>query len=242
MHATGMDWLQTLLVFGGIWFWLLVAADLFLAGLACLYFESGKWATVTVVSGLLVLHFCGGPSVVGLVLNHPWYSIGGFLGFLALGIPGAIVECRLSLGDRREKYDKAKRSFLKENGVGGSDIPDELLSRWKRDSDSNSGEIPDIGDMLEDLVRWATYWPIYMAWRLLRDPIKKFFTEVFRALRNYLQNMANKMFEDVQKDFREPPPGVGTDEAGPKPKPRKGMGGSGGSGDGLTVDRGKMFS
>jgi hypothetical protein len=71
------------IMFSPLW-WLLVLGAC-VAIIAALENERGTWATITLVSTLVLLNFFGTTPLLSWIVDKPWWFLGGIVGFFAVG-------------------------------------------------------------------------------------------------------------------------------------------------------------
>lgn len=217
----------------GIWWWVLVLAELFLVGV-CSQSDDwwGGWGVIFLIGGLALWTLCGDLGLFSWVVAHPWSLAAGCGIYLVAGVVWSIYKWRfIFLSERMRAYESFKDNWLREhsqprNIVGGHlVIPDDSKSRFLSDLKSAGsghslrrgsysdwsvrGQIcvrPLARDNKARITRWMAYWPWSLTWYLVAD----FLTHLFRAIAEWMEgvfdSMAHRHFRNVEGDWKLPPP------------------------------------
>lgn len=208
--------LITLFALGTFWFWVLVAVH-FCVLLALIEYEKTGWATFSMIATFAALYFLGDFNVVTAALRNPGLTAGIIGGYFVAGTAWSVAKWWFFVRRCREDYDKLKATFLRQNGIEGSAIPDNLKAKWKESLTSHyrygserrysfsNGVIPKASDHKSRIMTWMCYWPWSMVWTLINDPVKRLFKQIYLQIAGMLQRISNSVFSGVEDDLREPP-------------------------------------
>lgn len=210
-----------LFVFGGFWFWILVsviAAWLF----AAVKHENGGWATGSVITFAMVMWLFGNFNVFNYIFKNPTFVLCCFLGYLMVGVLWSFCKWMFFNRTIRETYDRIKESFLNDNRLGGTIIPEGLKSAWRTHvSKSSEWEKcsytfkphfysgiqraedmrPKAKDHKSDITFWISFWPVSMIWSIVHDFVERMINEIFNYFKSVYDNISRRMFRGIDADF-----------------------------------------
>jgi hypothetical protein len=121
---------MVIFVFGGFWFWLLIALESIYLVSQIDDDDGGVNATVSFVLTLLALNFFGDIPVFRWILANPLMLLGGLAGYLLLGVTWATAKWWFYVTNRLYMYKEKKAVFLKVYKVTGETVPAELQTEW----------------------------------------------------------------------------------------------------------------
>lgn len=199
-----MAWLWTLLVFGGFWFWILAAGEVFCL-FVCIAKDRGTPATISVIVFATLMALFGGPNVFRFARDHPVSFSLWVGGYIVAGTIWAIVKWWFFVRKVRRKYDDAKSKFLKGKGFNVMVIPPELREDWRRTIGFGFGAPPQAREHKGDILFWMTFWPFSLTWTLVDDVITRIFEEIYEALHSFLQSISNRAFRGIENDLTDSP-------------------------------------
>jgi len=207
--------LLSLFVFGGFWFWSLLAVASIILIVALENSNEGR-ATFVFLAALAAIVFLGNTSWLTWVMENP-LSIGLYvLAYLFLGVGWGISKWWVYLHDvsarnRAERYDwldREKASLCVSDDdyeaacVNSPNLwSDKVKAAWK--SYVRCGyygkpiEKPIVSDNKSRITGWMTYWPWSALWTLINDPLRRFYQWAYTRLSGLLQGMSDKAFKDL---------------------------------------------
>lgn len=168
--------MTTLLIFGGIWFWILVA----ISGIvitACIEIEepSGLGANITLLVTGLLLYFLGNKaSFLGLgdyISQNPGSVILFFVLYVALGIVWIVVKWWLFLIDARQRIIEGNSTF------------------WASEFRP--------GNHKSRITHWGIYWPFSALWTLINNPMRRLFNYIHYSIEGLLQGISDRVMKSV---------------------------------------------
>jgi hypothetical protein len=195
---------------GSLWFWLLLAGESILL-FVLVERDRGALATASFLATLLLLQFLGDVNIFGYVVRHPWTVALGAAAYFALGTLWAIAKWWFHVREQRARYDELRSAYLRVYGLGPHEaMPEDLQHQWQRCLEqARRGrrrlEVrPLAARHKAGILRWMSYWPWSFAWTMLKDPIRKAFLAIYRAIAEHLQRISDRAFQGVEADL---PPG-----------------------------------
>jgi len=212
--------LLSLFVFGGLWFWgLLAVASIVL--ISCLEKENEGGATFVFLATLATVVFLGNTSWLTYIIENP-LSIGLLSGaYLLIGVLWGISKWWIYLHDvsarnRAERYDwvarrKAQLTTHNEDYEAWKAAcvnpprrwPDVVKTAWKKyvkvEYYGDTITKPMVSNSKARITAWMTYWPWSALWTLINDPIRRFYRWAYTQLRGLLQGMSDKAFQDLDE-------------------------------------------
>lgn len=178
-----------ILIFGTIWFWLVLTGTL---GLIIYFLESalyehkdtggGVKATFTLAVFIAAYYLFGSHDHIFNILNYiktHTLTIAGLLGvYLVLGVVWAIVKWYFYLLNKREYLtDRLKNSIIND------------LDNY----------IPAAKENKSRIMSWMMYWPFSGIWTLINDPIRKAFQVVYRNIEIFFDKMSASIFAELKR-------------------------------------------
>jgi hypothetical protein len=202
----GVD-LPEIFVMGSAWFWLLLLGETILLVLL-LEYDQGAIATLAFVATLLLLQFLGDVDIFGYGIRHPWTVALGAAAYLVVGTGWAIAKWWFYVRERRAWYEELRAAFVQVHGLERqSPLPEDLQPCWQRclvaaRRHGQRMEAPPLAAQHKPrILWWMSYWPWSLAWTMLKDPVRKAFLSIYHQIADYLQEIADKAFRDVQADL-----------------------------------------
>lgn len=201
-----------LLVFGGPLFWGILVIWL-IALFISVENEYGICAFLATVAYGFVLHFMFGVDVFH-ILHHPMMLLAAIGLYFPIGACWSFFRWYMFVHAKLEKYVEFKTEWLVSKGqTSFESIPDHLKEEWiKYLEGGRSSNYTDFKDMVKPplvrdnksrILRWIGYWPISaMAW-VFNDMVRGFCKMIYSRIANWLQSIANSVFEKVKKDLPE---------------------------------------
>jgi len=206
------------LVFGGPVFWAVLLAWI-VALFVSVEYEYGIFAFLsTLVYGVL-LYFVFHVNVPQLLYNHPILILVGIALYLPIGAAWSFFRWYMFVHSKLEQYTDMRNEWLANKGeTSFTEIPDHLKEEWIKyleGEDTTRGtwhshpkrrdllKPPLVRDNKARILRWIGYWPISaMSWAF-NDMIRGFCKMIYGRIANWLQGIANSIFEKVKKDLPE---------------------------------------
>jgi len=201
----------------GFWWWLLIiAASCFV--IWSLEYDNLFSATATLLGTIVLMTVFGSSQLLEYMLSG-WGTLVVIAGYLACGVVWSFIKWYLYLIDRRADYIREKASWLKNEGIEGTDIPEDQKDAWLKYlvtntefavyAYNNNGPTKNIVVTLVPLatenktkiVTWMTYWPWSLVWTMLADIVKRVFEHIYNMLLGWLQAISNWVFSAINNDF-----------------------------------------
>ena len=201
----------------GFWWWLLIiAASCFV--IWSLEYDNLFSATATLLGTIVLMTVFGSSQLLEYILSG-WGTLVVIAGYLACGVVWSFIKWYLYLIDRRADYIREKASWLKNEGIEGTDIPEDQKDAWLKYlvtntefavyAYNNNGPTKNIVVTLVPLatenktkiVTWMTYWPWSLVWTMLADIVKRVFEHIYNMLLGWLQAISNWVFSGINNDF-----------------------------------------
>jgi len=201
----------------GFWWWLLIiAASCFV--IWSLEYDNLFSATATLLGTIVLMTVFGSSQLLEYILSG-WGTLVVIAGYLACGVVWSFIKWYLYLIDRRADYIREKASWLKNEGIEGTDIPEDQKDAWLKYlvtntefavyAYNNNGPTKNIVVTLVPLatenktkiVTWMTYWPWSLVWTMLADIVKRVFEHIYNMLLGWLQAISNWVFSAINNDF-----------------------------------------
>ncbi len=134
--------------------------------------------------------------IIAAIKASPSDAVKYFLGYLFVGAVWAIFKWWLYAKDRYRQYLSERAAFFKRHKV--SEWTPSLNDEWKASNRySGLGDPPLAADHKEKIVTWLAYWPFSMLGFLIRDWIKRLFTEIYERLSGLLDSISRSVFKEV---------------------------------------------
>jgi hypothetical protein len=149
--------------------------------------------------------------------DHPYKTFMGLFAYFTLGLPWVSFWWWWKQSEKREVYNDARRTFVKDHNLAdaGQDpllvkIPDELLIAW-RDCyvGGSAGHPKGLRDFWKEhsrsLTCALTWWPLHAACFFFKDFLWNFWKRVLNMFRFLFDRIDNMAWGDVEEDFRDIP-------------------------------------
>ena len=198
-------WLAAFFAVGTIGFWVTMVA--FVCGLVALT-ENLKpgWAATVTAGWLWFIAATGLFNVLSFAREYPWYMCIIVAAYLGLGLFWGWAKWLAYAQKHHEPYNNKKREWLRDKGLTGTAIPDDLKEEWTNfvnNSYSRLGEVVKIPlalDNKELIMNWGMFWPFSFVWFIIKDPLWRFFNAAFNRLHDLYQFTADKIYADVKSE------------------------------------------
>lgn len=207
-------------VLGSFWFWGLMGLT-FLLLLIEVANEQWGFAALTMIATVVTLQLFGDVSVLAWIKDNPVQFASGLVGYLGVGVVWAFIKWYLHVASKREEYDDLKRTFMKEQGLVATLIPEDKRVEWARFvcknkqayyTHTNSDKTclktakeltapPSAREHKSRIMSWMAYWPWSALWSLLDDFLRKLYERIYRVIVGTLQRIAEFAFRGVENDF-----------------------------------------
>ena len=212
--------LYELIVFGGLWFWI-IAAIAFIALLIEIVNERFVAAFFTMLAFAAI--------IVGFSnVNWHWFVENKVTLFYAAGlylvaaVVTSVVKWYFYGRDARENYNKFRANFLSKRGLSDtSSIPEEHRVEWSaklRDFIATSSYsqnttiysdtiitpehlIPQARHHKALITGWMAWWPFVAFWSLFDDFFRRLWEVIYRLCSRGYQRISNMAFSGVEADF-----------------------------------------
>jgi len=212
--------LYELIVFGGIWFWILVGIAA-IALLAEIVNEKFTAAFFTMFAFVAIL--------VGFSkIEWHWFVDNKITLFYAIGfylvaaVVTSIVKWYFYGRDARERYNEFRSKFLARRGLSDtSQIPEEHRIQWLSElrnfithspysggfsiySDTvitTEHLIPQARHHKALITGWMAWWPFVAFWSLFDDFFRRLWEVIYRLCSKGYQQLSNMAFRGVEADF-----------------------------------------
>ena len=202
-------------VFGSFEFWSrVVLSSCILIGL--LEFSQGIWATLALFGTLFILYSAGNFSLHAISEN-PWWTAFYVLVYIAMGPATAVFMWWRKVSKLGERYEDEKIRFLKDKGIRGSAISEELKDAWRKwlqndyefkktklKIDKDGIVPPDPNDYKEEIYLWITFWPWSILRFLFADFVRRLVRTIYRKIRTFLAGISERAFAGFKGDFIPP--------------------------------------
>lgn len=220
--------LWALIEFGGILFWLFVAAFLVFETVMVTK-DLRWWAAVSLVAFLAFLQLFTTFNLIQFVADNWMYCLYALGAYFMVGIAWGFVKWESFIGKRKSDFDELKRRFLEDRRVSGKDIPAEMQTQWSvhvinhfkgvyasRTSESDlvynwtpdkikTLITPSARNEKSRLMTWMAYWPFSLLSTLLCDIILDTWNWIYSNLHQVFQYRAAARFAGVESEFGIPP-------------------------------------
>jgi len=205
-----------MLVFGGVLFWILIAA-IGIVILASVEYEKPVLSTISVVGFFVLLAYLGDFSLWAFVVHHPTWSLIGLAAYVFFGVCWSYCKWHFFVVSMAQRYNENFRERVelikqyenekREKRESGS----EWITMRKLDSLSNKihccesemslNRKPEAKKFKRRIMIWMVHWPWSCIWTIINDPIKKLFKYIFRKLQAFYQRIADKAYCSTE-EFR----------------------------------------
>ena len=193
--------MEPLLAVGGIFFYIIVAVFLAVL-LGCIEYQKGWWSSILVTAFCLVLYTVFGVNVVTLAVNNPWMIAPYVVGYFVVGSVWACVKWIFYSHKMLDIVKDIKMEYLNRHNISSNVIPEDKKEDFIYKVLANSkyhDEFypPKFLKHKADWMMWATYWPLSLFWTMLDQPIKKLWNFIYSNIGQMMQNITDKMFENI---------------------------------------------
>jgi hypothetical protein len=217
-----LPWVALFVLFTPAWWFLVFVASCLI--MWALDDDNFRWATAVIVCGVLVMSALGGVEWYTCLRENPRYLGYGVLGYFGLGTVWAMFKWVLFGYKERDKYEKVKRTWLKDHGIDGTVVPNNLkvaftsylvdegkYIRWvkvfdeERKTWEKKAQISYIPVAWENKSRWcgwAAFWPWSLTWFIIADLVKRTFEFIQRRLGRLMDAIMRRIWRGVEDDFR----------------------------------------
>lgn len=197
-----------LLVFGGPVFWLVLVAWI-VALFVSVEYERGILAFISTIAYGLLLYFLFSVDLPHMFIHHPMMILCGVALYFPIGAAWSFFRWFMFVHSKLDEYVDFKTKWLISKGQTSFDnIPDHLKEGWVKNLEHGYEykeliKPPLVRENKSRILRWIGYWPISaMAWAF-NDMVRGFCKMIYGRIANWLQSIANSVFEKVKKDFPE---------------------------------------
>ena len=165
--------LYAFFIFGGFWFWSLVAGEILFLGYF-VYEERGYPSTAALIIFALLLVGFGDVTIIPYIRDNP-KTIGIGLSIYFVGaIAFAIVKFYLKLKDIKRRYINNKYDKY----------------------------VPSFNEMFSKVAFWMAYWPICLFWSIATDFIVRFFKGLANSISSIFKKMYYSVLGDILEDIK----------------------------------------
>lgn len=196
--------LETFLAIGGIGFWSLVALETILL-LCWIEWEYSGLATLSVLITAIIMQFGCHVDIIGYVQTSPIVVLYFALGYFATGTVWSVIKWWFFVRGERRKYDEYKETWLKNQGIEGNSIPDNLKGSFLSSIPSyGSDKIeirPQVGWHKARIFLWIAYWPWSCLWTVINDPVRRICREIYSSIKATLQKISDHVWAGTEQDF-----------------------------------------
>jgi len=223
--------LIVLFTLGSPLFWLLV---LVVSGCVIWAVEENRWywAGFSVLAFLAACIFLGDTGIVKSIIERPYMIVPWAGGFVGLGITWGFVKWFAFLHKRRRKYEDAKLTWLREQGLlDAKDVPEELKEKWTlwllNSNDWSRRKVafvpankwdtepavdptervltvrPRAWENKTKIITWMAFWPWSLFWYLLGDLLHDLWNRIYSWLGDLFEQMSKHVFRNISADVVE---------------------------------------
>lgn len=207
-----------LFALGSLGFWILLSVVCILL-IAAVEYERPGWATLSLIATFSALAYFGDFNILTFAKENPLIATGCFVGYFVAGALWALGKWWFFLRARRENYNDTKAEFLRQHGITGQQIPDNLLKEWQEQTNwfidnhhrrptryakaqDTTSVAPRARDHKSRILTWMAYWPWSMFWTMINDFVKRVFKTIYEEIQVLFQKISDKVFAGVEDDFR----------------------------------------
>lgn len=213
--------IKELLIFGGIWFWIVVGGFALWFVIATFREKGGQTFSATLLL-LGVLLFFSNFNIFQWIYDNPlpcFYWAGGYLG---IGIVWAVIKWYLFNTKVRSVYNNLRAAFLEAYGDGSDTIPNQCLEKWgeylsnekswkeltryyefkKRWTVRSINDvIPSPSQYKDNIIFWMMHWPLSFIFFFLGDFLERLFTRIYQAISSMFEGITKRIFKSIPDDF-----------------------------------------
>ena len=176
----------------GIVFWI-VAAIGFLTIMVSVDYEAFGFTTLAFVITVALLLWLGHAHPIDWALAHRNEIILAVVAYFVVGIVWGIVKWFFHLMSIRDKLVEYRRN----NNIKSEGLSVEQISDFKSLNRLYEDIPPKAFKSKHRILFWMAYWPFSMPWTLVNEPVKRFFSFVYRRLAGMLQGMSDRLFKNL---------------------------------------------
>lgn len=180
-----------ILLFGTLWFWLLLSASAILiiwfleSALGSSTDKGGGYAsTITILAFLVLYYFFGSKEDVYnffiCIKDNPGRSIAIIGIYICAGLIWSIFKWYFFLQNKKQ----------------------ELVEKSEAGRDVYESDFPQAKDNKNRIVTWMSYWPFSAFWTLINEPVKKVFRFIYTSFEKMYVAMADKIFADLKTKIK----------------------------------------
>lgn len=183
-----------LIAFGGILFWLAIAA-IIIWDIFALENDSG-WSVAagTVIGGFTLWFLSGKVNPLPWIYQHWATVLMIILAYVVLGAGWGIIKWWFFLHNQADVYETKRTAYQAEfdrvrNNTGypvGLTYKDWVFREYRFP--------PSPATHKADITMWMVWWPLSGAWTLLNDPLKRLYRIIYQHLVSTYTRMANAVF------------------------------------------------
>lgn len=160
--------------------------------------ESLFTPSVAAIVALLSVQFFGGVNIFGYVVHNPLTILKWSAIYFVVGAVWGTLKWWLFVLNERDLYQQRKKLFFDQHNLkDGDKIPSALAAPWYSFMGTRSN-LPTAAEHGYNITRWIAYWPASMFWYFFHDALEKIGRFVFRAIRSFLQSIADRVFRGVK--------------------------------------------
>jgi hypothetical protein len=186
------------LIFGTLWFWLLVSvASISIIWIleSALYGSrhngGGLYSTLVIIGCVILYYFCGSKQDVEdffvFIKDHPVLSLLRILIYIGIGLVWSVFKWYFFLQNTKEKLLK-QIEYRKEEYPGNT----------KLNGPIHESDFPKAKDNKARIISWMSYWPFSAFWTLINEPVKKIFKFIYTKFEGVFTYMEKKVFSDIR--------------------------------------------
>jgi len=221
-----LETLATLLVFGTIWFWVIVTL---LCAVAVVFLdhlerdgEEGFGALIALsLFSAALFYFCGQlKAVVIAAFANPILTLEFVAGYFVIGLIYSFIKWYLYLRNIKEKYITFKVNWIRNHlakerwteitNWSNPPVPEDMKQDWEEELKFQTliqmfvrGEILASEHKVR-ITAWIAWWPISSFWTLLNDPIKKIANYLFSQFKEIYNKIYRAMIGNITSDLLPP--------------------------------------
>jgi hypothetical protein len=181
-------------------FSLLVILAAFVIITICIENDHSFLGTLGLVATAVGLSYLFKWHMLSFIIANPWLIIGGFAGYLVVGVGWMLFKWYLFVLKQKNRYKEAKDKFLREKKA--TELTPDLKSDWISKSYNYGFEFnPEVSRHKSEIIAWITFWPFSASWFLIHDPITRATRFLYENLKDNLQKISDHVFGDVKSDY-----------------------------------------
>jgi hypothetical protein len=180
--------------------------------------EYGIFAFLSTITYGVLLYFVFNVNVPYYLYHHPILILLGIALYFPIGAAWSFFRWYMFVYSKLELYTDMRNDWLSNKGqTSFTEIPDHLKEEWIKYLEGDATRYTDSSrhlrrDLLKPplvrynksrILRWIGYWPISALTWAFNDMIRGFCKMIYGRIANWLQSIANSIFEKVKKDLPE---------------------------------------